>query len=93
MDLVTEYPETVEGVDSRLGPGHVFREVQLIDGRVGTAASKVKEPADLMVFSKGELMVILFPYPEFRIPSAVWCWAAATLTTLCALCREESVRI
>lgn len=64
IDLVTEYPETGEGVDSRVGPGHVFGEVELIDGRARLATARVKEKADLMVFTKEELMDILFQHPE-----------------------------
>lgn len=64
IDLVTEYPETGVGVDSSFGPGHVFGEVELIDGRTRMATARVKEPADLMVFTREELMDLLFEHPE-----------------------------
>ena len=40
VDLTTPYPETGEGIDSSHGPGHVFGEVEVIDGRNRTSNAR-----------------------------------------------------
>jgi CRP-like cAMP-binding protein len=64
IELVTIYPETGEGVDGRHGPGHVFGEVELIDGRARSHSAKANQPTELLVFSREELMDLLFDHPE-----------------------------
>ncbi len=64
IELVTLYPETGEGVDGRHGPGHVFGEVELIDGRTRTHTARAAKPTELLVFSRDELMDLLFEHPE-----------------------------
>ena len=62
VEIVTEYPETGPGVDARHGPGHVFGEVETIDGRPRAATARAAKATDLVVF--GVLMEILYQHPE-----------------------------
>ncbi len=64
IELLTLYPETGEGVDERHGPGHVFGEVEVIDGRSRTHAARASSPTELLVFSRDEMMDLLFQHPE-----------------------------
>jgi CRP-like cAMP-binding protein len=64
VELTTPYPETGEGVDSAHGPGHVFGEVEVIDGRTRTSHARVASTVDLMQIDREELMDILYTHPE-----------------------------
>lgn len=64
IELTTPYPETGEGVDSSHGPGHVFGEVEVIDGRVRTSNARAATSAELMQIDRDELMEILYERPE-----------------------------
>jgi CRP-like cAMP-binding protein len=64
VELTTPYPETGEGVDSSHGPGRVFGEVEVIDGRVRTSNARVASTVDLMQIDREELMDILYAHPE-----------------------------
>ncbi len=64
VEIVTDYPETGPGVDARHGPGHVFGEVETIDGRPRAATARAAKATDLMVFGREELMEILYKHPE-----------------------------
>lgn len=64
IELVTLYPETGEGIDGHHGPGHVFGEVELIDGRARTHTARASQPTELLVFNRDELMDLLFEHPE-----------------------------
>jgi CRP/FNR family transcriptional regulator, cyclic AMP receptor protein len=64
IELTTPYPETGEGVDSCHGPGHVFGEVEVIDGRVRTSNARAATAAELMQIDRDELMDILYVRPE-----------------------------
>ena len=64
VDLVTTYPETGEGVDSSFGPGKVFGEVEIVDGRTRTATAKAASRSVLLEIDREELMDILFKKPE-----------------------------
>jgi CRP-like cAMP-binding protein len=64
VEIVTEYPETGPGVDARHGPGHVFGEVETIDGRPRAATARAAKATDLVVFGREELMEILYQHPE-----------------------------
>ena len=64
IELTTLYPETGEGVDASHGPGHVFGEVELIDGRNRTSNARVAATAELIQIGQEELMDILYDHPE-----------------------------
>ena len=62
--LVTTYPETGEGVDEAFGPGKVFGEVEIVDGRNRTATAKAVARSIVLEIDRKELMDILFNKPE-----------------------------
>lgn len=64
VDLTTLYPETGEGVDRSTGPGHVFGEVEVIDGRNRLSNARSAAKTDLMRIDRAELMEILYERPE-----------------------------
>lgn len=64
VELTTLYPETGEGVDRTRGPGYVFGEVEVIDGRKRLSNAKTAVKSDLMRIDRGELMEILYERPE-----------------------------
>ncbi len=64
IELTTPYPETGEGVDESHGPGHVFGEVEVIDGRSRTSNARVAATAELIQIGREELMDILYQHPE-----------------------------
>ena len=64
VNLTTTYPETGEGVDSSHGPGHVFGEVEVIDGRARDSSARAATPTQVMVIPKTELLEILYVHPE-----------------------------
>ena len=64
VEIVTDYPETGVGVDARHGPGHVFGEVETIDGRPRTATARAVKATELVVFEREELLEILYKHPE-----------------------------
>ncbi len=64
IELTTPYPETGEGVDASHGPGHVFGEVELIDGRARTSNARVASTAELIRIGREELLDILYEHPE-----------------------------
>ena len=64
VELTTLYPETGEGVDETKGPGHVFGEVEVIDGRQRLSNARTAGKTDLMRIDRGELMEILYERPE-----------------------------
>ena len=64
IELTTPYPETGEGVDATHGPGHVFGEVELIDGRTRTSNARVAASAELIKIEREELLDILYTHPE-----------------------------
>jgi CRP/FNR family cyclic AMP-dependent transcriptional regulator len=64
VDLTTLYPETGEGVDWSRGPGHVFGEVEVIDGRNRLSNARSVAKTDLMRIDRDELMEILYERPE-----------------------------
>lgn len=64
VELTTPYPETGEGVDATHGPGHVFGEVEVIDGRNRTANARAASTAELMQIDRDELLEILYKRPE-----------------------------
>lgn len=64
VELTTPYPETGEGIDASHGPGHVFGEVELIDGRSRTSNARAAAKADLILIDREELLDILYEHPE-----------------------------
>jgi CRP/FNR family transcriptional regulator, cyclic AMP receptor protein len=64
VELTTPYPETGEGVDASHGPGHVFGEVEVIDGRARTNNARVVGKTELIKIDRDELMDILYTHPE-----------------------------
>lgn len=64
VELTTLYPETGEGVDAVHGPGHVFGEVEVIDGRVRDSSARAASDAQVMVIPRTELMELLYQKPE-----------------------------
>jgi hypothetical protein len=64
VELVTSYPETGEGVDSSHRPGHVFGQVEVIDGRPRTSYARVAVDTEVMEIHRDELMDILYTHPE-----------------------------
>jgi CRP-like cAMP-binding protein len=64
VDLTTLYPETGEGVDLSRGPGHVFGEVEVIDGRKRLSNARSVAKSDLLRIDREELMEILYERPE-----------------------------
>jgi len=64
VDLTTPYPETGEGVDATVGPGYVFGEVEIIDGRKRVSNAKASENCELVEIGRDELMEILYLKPE-----------------------------
>ena len=67
VELTTQYPETGEGVDSRLGPGHVFGEVEIIDSRPRISSARAAKNCHLVEIPREELMEILYDKPEKSI--------------------------
>jgi CRP-like cAMP-binding protein len=51
-------------VEGRHGPGQVIGEVEVIDGRPRTHTARASKPTELLVFSRDELMDLLFEHPE-----------------------------
>jgi len=64
IELTTLYPETGEGVDSTHGPGHVFGEVEVIDGRARDSSARAATTAQVMVIPRDELVELLYEKPE-----------------------------
>lgn len=64
VELTTPYPETGESVDQTHGPGHVFGEIEVIDGRQRTSNARAAQAAELMEIRRDELMDILYVHPE-----------------------------
>jgi CRP-like cAMP-binding protein len=64
VELTTPYPETGEGVDSSIGPGYVFGEVEMIDGRSRVSNARASESSVIVEISRDELMEILYLKPE-----------------------------
>ena len=64
IELTTLYPETGEGIDSTHGPGHVFGEVEVIDGRVRDSSARAATTAQVMVIPRDELVELLYEKPE-----------------------------
>jgi CRP-like cAMP-binding protein len=64
VELTTPYPETGEGVDETIGPGRVFGEVELIDGRVRTTNARMASDTHLVEIRRDELLDILYEHPE-----------------------------
>lgn len=64
IELTTPYPETGEGVDAIHGPGHVFGEVEVIDGRQRTSNARASTAVDLVEIRKDELLDLLYVHPE-----------------------------
>jgi CRP-like cAMP-binding protein len=64
IELTTLYPETGEGVDSSYGPGHVFGEVEVIDGRARDSSARAATTAQVMVIPRAELIELLYEKPE-----------------------------
>jgi len=64
VELTTPYPETGEGVDEVCGPGRVFGELELIDGRARTSNARAACDTDIIEIRKDELMDILYVHPE-----------------------------
>ena len=64
IELTTPYPETGEGVDSSHGPGHIFGEVEVIDGRQRTSNARAATEVELVSIRRDELMDILYEHPE-----------------------------
>ena len=64
VDITTTYPETGEAVDGSYGPGKVFGEVEIVDGRTRTATAKAATRSVLLEIDREELMDILFKRPE-----------------------------
>ncbi|QEY32510.1 cyclic nucleotide-binding domain-containing protein [Synechococcus sp. RSCCF101] len=63
VDLITDYPETGEGVDASVHSGGVFGEVELIDGRPRQHSARASEPTLMIVLERDELMDVLFDHP------------------------------
>jgi CRP-like cAMP-binding protein len=64
IELTTPYPETGEGVDVVHGPGHVFGEVELMDGRCRTSNARAAAAAEIFVIGREELLEMLYQHPE-----------------------------
>lgn len=64
VQLTTVYPETGEGVDSTHGPGHVFGESELVDGKPRNCNARAAAEAELFAFEREELIDLLFQHPE-----------------------------
>ena len=64
VELITTYPETGDAVDASFGPGRVFGEVELIDGRTRISHARVSEAAQLVEIERDELIEILYLKPE-----------------------------
>lgn len=64
VELTTPYPETGEGVDEVCGPGRVFGEIELIDGRSRTSNARAASDVDVIEIQREELMDILYEHPE-----------------------------
>lgn len=64
VELITTYPETGDAVDASFGPGRVFGEVELIDGRTRISDARVSEAAQLVEIERDELIEILYLKPE-----------------------------
>ena len=64
IELTTPYPETGEGVDATHGPGHIFGEVEVIDGRQRTSNARAATEVELISIKRDELMDILYEHPE-----------------------------
>ncbi|PWL22256.1 MAG: cyclic nucleotide-binding protein [Synechococcus sp. XM-24] len=64
VEITTTYPETGEGVDASHGPGHIFGEVEVIDGRARSSSARAVVTTDLMQIEREELMDLLYEHPE-----------------------------
>lgn len=64
IELTTPYPETGEGVDAVHGPGHVFGEVEVMDGRLRTSNARAATDAEVFVIDREALMDMLYQHPE-----------------------------
>ena len=64
VELITPYPETGDGVDSVHGPGHVFGEVEVIDGRSRTTHARAAVQTEVFEISRDSLMDLLYTHPE-----------------------------
>ena len=64
VEITTTYPETGEGVDASHGPGHIFGEVEVIDGRARSSSARAVVTTDLMRIEREELMDLLYEHPE-----------------------------
>ena len=64
VELTTLYPETGEGIDSSHGPGHVFGELEVLDGRPRTCNARVAADTSLIEIEQGELLDLLYKHPE-----------------------------
>lgn len=64
VTLTSLYPETGEATEEVLGPGRVFGEVELIDGRPRDLSAKAASDCLLMSFERDEILDILFNRPE-----------------------------
>lgn len=64
VTLTSLYPETGEATEEVLGPGRVFGEVELIDGRPRGLSAKVASDCLLISFERDEILDILFNRPE-----------------------------
>lgn len=64
LELTTPYPETGEGVDASHGPGHLFGELEVIDGRARTSNARAAATSEVMQIQRDELLDILYAHPE-----------------------------
>lgn len=64
VPLKSLYPETGEATEEILGPGRVFGEVELIDGRPRSLSAKAASDCLLISFERDEILDILFNRPE-----------------------------
>lgn len=64
VELTTHYPETGEGVDRSHGPGRLFGELEVMDGRLRTCNARVASDASLIEIGKTELLDLLYKHPE-----------------------------
>lgn len=62
--LQSIYPETGEATEEVIGPGRVFGEVELIDGRPRGLSAKAASDCLLISFDRDEILDILFNRPE-----------------------------
>jgi len=64
IELTTPYPETGEGVDVQHGPGHVFGELEVMDGRSRTCNARAAATAEVFAIGREELLDMLYQHPE-----------------------------